>query len=111
MRLLSLPEQKPTQLSKRTYMRKNEVQEKAWGLPRAVCLLSGASNQCLHTCSSACFVGPLDYYVNIEHYIYIKLVQSINIQVSAAIFMNMSTSHVALMAITFSVTRGISRDA
>lgn len=50
-----------------------------------------------------CFVGPL-YYVNIEYYVYLKLLQSVNIQVSAASFMNVKSccmSHAALKAIIF----------
>lgn len=75
-----------------------------WGLPQAVSIPSRVLNQCPHT---ECVVGLLNWcYVNTLCYIYLKLLQSINIQVSAAIFMNVSKTHVALMAVTFSITDG-----
>lgn len=86
-------------------MRKSEVEEKeggVGGLPQAVSLSSRVLNQCLRT---ECIVGLLNWcYVNTSCYIYLKLLQSINIQASAAIFMNVSKTHVALVVLTFSIT-------
>lgn len=88
-----------------TSLRRSEVEEKEGRSGAYHRLWASHPESWISAYTLSAFVGLLNWcYVNTSCYIYLKLLQSINIQVSAAIFMNVSKTHVALVAVTFSIT-------